>query len=422
MKVFKFGGASVKEAGAVRNVARILRQYAKEELMVIISAMGKTTNALEAILNSYIEGNESTLENQIQQLKDFHFGILNELYGGKDPEPVHQLEDLFIQFEWFFELGERDNYDFLYDQIVGFGEIFSTKIITTYLQKEGFPAKWIDARNFIITNENYREAAVDYRITNSLIERKLKPQLEDKLLVSQGFIGKNRSGHSTTLGREGSDFSAAVFAYALDAEELIIWKDVPGILNADPKQFSETVLFRRLSYSMATEMSYYGASVLHPKTIKPLQNKKIPLQVRSFVNSKQEGTHIGEFDTEPAGQAIIIKKQDQALIRLSNRDFEFVSEPNLSKIFNSLSRNRIKINLMRNSAISFSFSADYNPEKMAEFQAELQDEFEIQMKSGLELLSVRNYDSTDLTPLKGERTVLLEQRSGKIIQMVLEQA
>lgn len=418
MKVFKFGGASVKDAEAVRNVARIIESYQNHQLLVVISAMGKTTNALEKILRSFIEGDEN-YQDQIAELKKFHFEILDELYQATDRSAHHQLEDLFLQFEWFFELGEKENYDFLYDQIVGFGEIFSTKIITTYLQSVGIKAKWLDARNFIITNENYREAAVDFKLTQSMVERKIPALLQNEVILTQGFIGKNRMGHATTLGREGSDFSASIFAWALNAEEVCIWKDVPGVLNADPKKFDDTILFKELSYRDTVEMSYYGASVLHPKTIQPLQNKAIPLHVRSFVNPDQEGTRIAEGVAPQKEIPVIISKEGQALIHITSNDFSFIAENSLSLIFSALANNGIKIHVMRNSAMRFTLCADFDEKKFKNLRAELEPTFSMEVREDLHLLTIRNATEALLKNLLKDRDVRLEQRTEFVRQYVL---
>ncbi|MCB0738771.1 MAG: aspartate kinase [Bacteroidetes bacterium] len=419
MRVFKFGGASVKNADAVRNVARVIKEHGKGELLVVISAMGKTTNALEAILNDFVKGNDD-YKDKILALRKFHFDILEELYEGQNEDPKHQLEDLFLQFEWFFELGERDNYDFLYDQIVGFGEVFSTKIITTYLQSIGMAAKWIDARNFIITNDNYREAGVDFKVTEGLITRKIPPMLANNVLITQGFIGKNRNGHTTTLGREGSDFTAAIFAWALNATETVIWKDVPGILNADPKRFDECVMFDGLSYLDAVEMSYYGASVLHPKTMQPLQNRNIPLHVRSFVNPEGKGTVVAKDIESRTDLPVIIVKDNQVLVHIKPKNFSFIAEHNLSQIFTSLANNRIRMNLMRNSAVSFTLCTDADEKKLQRLQNDLEEFFDLELTTDLQLITIRHYDRPTVEKMVGTKKVLLEQRSEHVKQFVVE--
>ncbi|MBI1184698.1 aspartate kinase [bacterium] len=419
MKVFKFGGASVKDAEAIRNVARIIKMYENDQLLVVISAMGKTTNALENILTQFINDNAAYAES-IAALKKFHFNILEELYQGEDPSAYHQLEDLFLQFEWFFELGEKDNYDFLYDQIVGFGEIFSTKIIATYLQSVGIKAKWLDARNFIITNDNYREAAIDFKLTESMVQRKIPDLLSDEIIITQGFIGKNRQGHATTLGREGSDFTAAIFAWALNAQEVDIWKDVPGILNADPKKFSDTILFEELSYRDAVEMSYYGASVLHPKTMQPLQNRNIPLHVRSFVKPEESGTMIFDRAINKQHIPVIIAKENQCLVHVASNNFDFIAERNLSRIFQAIAQNRVKINLMRNSAMRFTFCTDFDERKLNALKTELEPEFVLETEPGLRLLTIRNATDEYIDKLTDNQELILEQKIEHVAQFVLQ--
>jgi aspartate kinase len=419
MRVFKFGGASVKDAEAIRNVARIIKKYERDPLLVVISAMGKTTNALEKILSEFIN-KDKAYEQSIADLKKWHFDILDELYEGNDPSAQHQLEDLFLQFEWFFELGETENYDFLYDQIVGFGEIFSTKIITTYLQSAGIKAKWLDARNFIITNDNYREAAVDFKLTESMVQRKLPEILKDEIIITQGFIGKNRMGHATTLGREGSDFTAAIFAWALNAKEATIWKDVPGVMNADPRKFNDTVLFKELSYRDAVEMSYYGASVLHPKTMQPLQNRGIPLNVRSFVNPDETGTTVSADIPQQTEIPVFIAKENQCLVSIASNNFSFIAEHNLSTIFNAIAQSRVKINLMRNSAMRFTFCTDNDERKLNVLKTALEPEFNLEIKPNLRLLTARNANSETRNKLVAEYDVLLEQRIERVRQYVVK--
>lgn len=415
MKVFKFGGASVKDAEAIRNVASIIGTQGQGDLLVVVSAMGKTTNALESILAQYIEGNPA-YRNEIDKLKSFHFNILHELYKGSDPAALHQLDDLFLQFEWFFELDEKGNYDFLYDQVVAFGEVFSTKIIATYLQSVGMAAKWFDARNFIITNDNYREAAVDFALTESLIQRKIPQMIGEGPLITQGFIGKNRQGHTTTLGREGSDFSAAIFAWALHASELCIWKDVPGILNADPKRFPNTVKFQELSYTDAVEMSYYGASVLHPKTMQPLQNRHIPLHVRSFMAPELPGTRIADGVTAQAEIPVAIVKDHQCLVRIASANFSFIAESNLSRIFQSIAENGLKINLMRNSAMCFELVTDCDARKLTALLAHLDAEYLVEHTAGLSLVTFRNAGPQFIHNVLQDKEIVLEQKTGNVAQ------
>lgn len=418
MRVYKFGGASVKDAEAVKNVANIIKQNNPDELLVVVSAMGKSTNALESILADYLL-NGKNFQDEIKQLKKFHFDITKELFNDKNHDIFNQLEDLFIQLEWFFELGEKDNYDFLYDQVVCFGEILSTKIVAAYLQEQSISAKWLDSRNFIITNDNYREAKVDFKVTESLINRKLPQILKNNVIVTQGFIGKNRAGHTTTLGREGSDFTAAIFAFSLNAEEVCIWKDVPGILNADPKWFSKTVKFDELSYSDSIEMAYYGASVLHPKTMQPLQNKAIPLKVKSFINPNAEGTVISADAKDRFDIPAFIVKDKQLLVSIAAKNYSFIAEQNLSKIFKVLADNRVKINLMQNTAISFSFCTDADERKINNMKADLEEEYNITFKDNLQLFTIRNYTQEAVDEYIDADKVKLEQKTGRNLQFVL---
>jgi len=421
MQIFKFGGASVKDAEAVRNVKDILEKYASGPIVVVISAMGKTTNALEAVLDAYWNG-EDWLE-KLDIVKEYHYNILIELIPDESSPAWDDFKSIFKQLKKHLKKELKYSYDGEYDYIVSHGEIISTKIISAYLNESGFANQWIDARNYIITNALHREARVDWDMTQAFISDYLPSIVEKSPVITQGFIGSTTKKITTTLGREGSDFTASVFAYCLNADELVIWKDVPGILNADPKKFAETVKFDSLSYHDVVEMTYYGATVLHPKTIKPLQNKNIPLSLRSFLDPELAGTLISNIDENlPVNLTpIIIIKEHQALISLSTRDYSFIAEEAIEMIFDEVVRYGIKVNVMRNSAISFQMSIDERHGSGEDFLSVLEKEFEISKLTGLELLTVKYPSETILKKLLKNKKIHLEMKSGDTVQYVLQQ-
>lgn len=418
MQVFKFGGASVKDAAAVKNVSEILKKFAKNSTIVVISAMGKTTNALEKLVNAYFYKKEDP-EIILQQIKDFHFTIIKELFIDKNHTIYNEIENTFVEINWIIEEEPSSDYNFVYDQIVSVGEVLATKIVAAYLNQNGVKNKWMDARDFIQTDNTYREAKVDYELSESLVKTNLWPQLNsNNIVVTQGFIGGTSENFTTTLGREGSDYTAALLAYFTNAESVTIWKDVPGVLNADPKWFKNTKKIDELTYHDAIELTYYGASVIHPKTIKPLQNKGIPLFVRSFLDPVSEGTKIGKTSKRLPIPGYIFKV-DQILISIQPKDFSFIAEDNLSDIFELFSKHSVKIHAMQNSAINFSVCTDNDTRKIEPLIQELQKHFKILYNVGVELLTIRNYDQKTIEKLTENKTILLEQRSRNTIQMVM---
>ena len=421
MQVLKFGGASVQDAEAVKNVTRIMRDYAKEPYLVVVSAMGKTTNALESILDAYIEGDDRLWE-ELEALKQFHYNIACELFQRDDHSIMDELENMLFDLEFYLEKSVNHSYDYLYDQIVSFGELLSTKIVSRYLNEQGITNKWIDARNFVLTGHNHRAATVYWDKTTEAIERKLSRLLDKMPVITQGFIGATEQKVTTTLGREGSDYSAGIFAYSLNAERVIVWKDVPGVLNADPRMFSDTVKFDSLSYGEAIEMTFYGAKVLHPRTIKPLQNKGIPLEVRSFINPEQPGTHIHERGQEPTAAPVIIFKSDQMLVKLSTLDYDFIAEENLSKVFRELANTGLTMNLMNTSAITFAFCTDRDDEKLHSLSEQLRTDFGIEQEVNLSLLTIRHFNRSIVEQMTKGKEVLLENSDGATIQMVLRES
>jgi aspartate kinase len=423
MKVFKFGGASVKDAISVLNVAAILRKYENEKLIVAISAMGKTTNALEKVLASWFE-NDPAKDKLIQEVADYHLEITKGLFADKNSTVYTEIDQLFQNIKTYLVTPPRFTYDKEYDQVVSYGEILSTTIIQHYLIQEGIACHCFDVRKLIITDSNYREGRIKWEETVNNIQEALNPVIAlpgNQVMLTQGFLGSNSEGFTTTLGREGSDFSAAIFAYALDAEEMIIWKDVPGLLNADPKYFSNTEKLGQISYREAIELSYYGATIIHPKTIKPLQNKNIPLRIKSFVDPESEGSFIHSDTSSDNLIPSFIFKVDQVLISISPRDFSFIDEQNLSEILGTFAQLNVRINLMQNSAISFSVCIDDNERRLPELFEELRKKYNARYNTGLELITIRHYDQATIDRvLADEKKILLEMRTRATAQMVVK--
>lgn len=418
MDIFKFGGASVKDAAGVRNIANIVRDYRNGKLLVVISAMGKITNKLEELTHSYLNGNEET-HAIFDEIKHFHFQIIEELFEGKSNPVYDDVANTFVEIDWLIEDEPENDQDYIYDQIVSIGEVVSTKIVAAWLNETGSKALWTDARNFIQTDNTYREGKVDWAKTNQIIQKDLVPLLDENIIVTQGFIGGTSENYTTTLGREGSDYSAAIFASCLDAAALTIWKDVPGVLNADPKWFDETEMIAQLSYHDAIELTYYGATVIHPKTIKPLQNKGIPLFVRSFISPAGTGTAITK-ENNPLPVPSFIFKVNQALISIFPKDYSFIIEENLSNIFELFHKHKIKINTMLNSAISFSVSVDDQTEKIEKLIQDLATQFTVKYNKGLELVTIRYYNQSTIDRVSVDKDILLEVKSRHTCQMVMK--
>lgn len=410
MKVFKFGGASVKDAAGVRNLAEIVRSQG-QNTVVVVSAMGKTTNALESIVRAYVDKRSDTLQAQLADLKTYHTDIMNELTGN-----FSQVHLTFDQLENYLKSPVSGFYDEVYDQIVSLGELLSTQIIAAYLTKTGISTRWIDARQIIRTDTTFREGRVDWQVTNQQIKNAVK---KTGVNITQGFIGQTDDNRTTTLGREGSDYTAAIFAYCLQAESVTIWKDVPGVLNADPKWFDETVLLEKLTYQDAIELAYYGATVIHPKTIKPLQNKGIPLYVKSFLKPDAPGTVIGNYERHLTIPSFIFKV-NQVLISLHPNDFSFIAEDNLSRIFGRFAQAGVKINLMQNTAISFSVVVDNNPDRVPALLELLKQDFRVSYNDGLELITIRYYDPGTIERVLPNKKLLLEQKSRYTVQLVVK--
>ena len=417
MRIFKFGGASVKDAAAVRHVGQILTAYANTPLVIIVSAMGKTTNALEGIVAAYFyeEGDAFALLNT---LKNEHFELTHQLLGNDSEVVFDAINDLFVEIEWIIEEAPSESYDYIYDQIVSIGEMVSTHIVAAYLRSIGLPTTWIDARDLIRTDNTYRDGNVDWADTQARMQRTIPPLLAQGFVVTQGFIGGTSENFTTTLGREGSDYTAAICAYCLNAVDITIWKDVPGVLTADPRLFADARLLPAVSYREAIEMTYYGAQVIHPKTIKPLQNKNIPLWVRSFIDPTSSGTRI-DNTPDPSPQEMIVVKAAQMMLHISTRDFSFVVEEHLSTIFALLAKHRLSANMMQNTAISFSVCLNDIPVRVAALLLDLEAIFNVEIDKNLSLITVRHYTAATLARLKVGKTVLLEEHLQDTAQMVV---
>ncbi|HYG02925.1 MAG TPA: aspartate kinase [Chryseosolibacter sp.] len=415
MKVFKFGGASVKDAAGVRNVAAILQNYPNQALIVVVSAMGKTTNALEKILSLSMNGN--SFASELDALKEYHHKIMRELFS-KDHEIWKSAEEVFKTIEG--QLKKKRSADELYDQVVSQGEIISTLIVHHYINDQGIDAEWVDAREYITTDNTFREGKVDWKKTRMNMDF-IKLKLErNQIVLTQGFIGRSPDGLTTTLGRDGSDFTAGIFASILDAESVTIWKDVPGVMNADPKKVPDAaIVFNELPFKEAAEMTYYGASVIHPKTIKPLAVKNIPLYVKNFYEPSAPGTKIYECKVDKL-PPLIVFKENQCLVSCKVTDYTFVTEDQMSMIFNILSELNIRINVMQNSAISFSFCVDFREDKLGQLIRKLHDHFEVFYNTGLTLITVKNYDESTFNKYRTMPGVLLEQSSRSTLQVLVK--
>jgi len=413
MKVFKFGGASLKNADSIRQVTSIILSYAPDNLLIVVSAMGKTTNALEELLS--VRNVKHELQSRLRALRKYHQQIIAELFT----EAAYiqaEIEKIFLDLE--YELNQQTPPNQIYDQVVSKGELISSIIVFHYLKTKLASCYWHDARTSICTDRNFREGKVDWVKTEFQIQP-LRLLVENSTIITQGFIGKTEDGLTTTLGREGSDFSAAIFASCLHAESVVIWKDVPGVMNADPKRLPTAIVFDELPFKEAAEMTYYGASIIHPKTIKPLANKRIPLYVKNFTDVALPGTKIHECTIENL-PPLIVFKDNQCLISCKVTDYTFISEQQLSIIFHALSELDIRLNLMQNSAISFSFCIDFREDKVSLLIEKLQQNFDVFYNTGLTLITIKNYDETTFETYRKKKGVLLEQSSRSTLQVLVK--
>ena len=421
MQVYKFGGASVKDADAVRNVTAILKENNFNEKVVVISAMGKTTNALEDVINQYY-GNDATWEKTLDGVFEKHLEIINALYsnGGHD-KAVADVKVLVEGVRKFLKENNSRNYNYIYDQVVSLGEYISTTIVSDYANSIGLKNTLLDVKQVLFTDNAYTEGKVDFKKTEEAIKRKVAELTKTGFVITQGFVGSTPEGFATTLGREGSDYTASIFAYATDAERMTVWKDVEGIMNADPKEYKEAQFLSEITYHEAIEMTYYGASVIHPKTIKPIQNKNIPLEVRSFVNYSKRGSIISANANTNFLPPIMIWKRQQVLLSFSAKDFSFIAEEHLSKVFSTFAENRLRINMMQNAAISFSIAVDFKKEKIENVIDQLQNDFSITRNDNLTLLTIRHYNQGIIDKLTKDKDILVRQIARTTIQLLMRE-
>jgi aspartate kinase len=417
MRIFKFGGASVKDADGIKNVFSVLEKVGNEDTLLVISAMGKTTNALELVIKNYFE-KSNELHSSLQDVRKYHNQILLDLFDDEEHDVFYAVNSHFADLEYFLRSNKSPNYNFVYDQIVSYGEIVSTTIVSHYFNHAGLKNNWIDVRNFIKTDNNYRDAEVDWEKTQQLISKGIKKKA---LNITQGFLGSDENNFTTTLGREGSDYTAAIFAYCLNAESVTIWKDVPGVLNADPRYFENAVLLNQISYREAIELAFYGASVIHPKTLQPLQKKEIPLFVKSFINPLLPGTSVSKGeDLEPKTPCFIVKKE-QLLLSLSSIDFSFIIEENISEIFALFHQYKIKVSLIQNSAISFSVCIEDKFGNFRELKNILSKKFKVSYNEKVSLYTIRHFDEKAAKMVEKDKTVLLKQISRETMQIVTKE-
>ncbi|RZN83666.1 MAG: aspartate kinase [Winogradskyella sp.] len=414
MKIFKFGGASVKDAEGVKNVATVLKTVGYENTLIIVSAMGKTTNAMELVVKSYFE-NKPELQSALQDVKKFHNQILLDLFDNERHPVFDKIKSLFSELDSFFKINKSPDYNFVYDQAIGFGELLSTTIISFYLNEIGLKNNWLDVRSFIKTDSYYRRANVDWNTTQAQISESFDRSI---LNITQGFLASDANNFTTTLGREGSDYTSAIFAYCLNATSVTIWKDVPGVLNADPRYFENAQLLNQISYREAIELAFYGASVIHPKTLQPLQRKEIPLYVKSFLNPEAAGTIVSKGKTlEPEIPCFIVKK-NQILISLSSLDFSYIVEENISEIFSLLHLYKMKVDVIQNSAISFSVCLENTYNNLEKLLQHLKAKFNVTCHENVSLYTIRHFTEDSVLSLEKDKTVLLKQLTQQTVQIV----
>jgi aspartate kinase len=412
MKVFKFGGASLKSAPAIRNVTSIITSQGRENLLVVVSAMGNTTDALEKIIALSQAG--KTFNHELNEIENYHFGIIKELFS--DPKNLSlQLKSLLDELK--DKVLRKGEYDFIYDQVIGYGEIISSIIVYNLILSEGLPVEWIDSRNYVKTDSTFREGQIQWHETENKIGG-LKSAIKNKITIAQGFIGTDDKNDTVSLGREGSDFSAAIFGCCLKAESVTIWKDVPGVMSADPKRIPNAVVFEELPYKETAEMTYYGASVIHPKTVKPLANRGIPLHVKSFIDPALTGTKIYECHINKL-PPLIVHKENQCLISCRVTDYSFINEEQIGIIFRAISETGLRVNVMQNSAISFSFCVDYRENRVLKLISLLSKSFEVFYNTGLTLITVKNYDTKTFNEYRNSKGVILEQSSRSALQVLI---
>ena len=413
MKVFKFGGASVKDAAGVKNVQNVLEKTGNGPKVIVISAMGKTTNALEIVIKDYLF--EKEIPKSLEAVEETHFEILNELFEDTKAQVFTKVNTLFTELKNFLQHNKSEQYDFVYDQVICYGELVSTTIVSEYLNSQNVNTNWVDAREFIKTDSVYRDAGVNWEETQEAIQRNLNL---NKINITQGFIGSDPNNFTTTLGREGSDYTAAIFAYCLNAENVTIWKDVPGVLNADPRVFKDPELLQHISYEEAIELAFYGASVIHPKTLQPLQQKEIPLFVKPFLKPESEGTKVGKGALIFPEIPCFIVKNDLVLISLSTLDFSFMVEENISEIFRLFHQYQMKVDLIQNSAISFSVCVDNKFNQLEKLIQHLKARFKVSFVPGVSLFTIRHFNDEAIASLEKDKEILLKQLTHNTLQIV----
>ncbi|GAA4233297.1 aspartate kinase [Postechiella marina] len=416
MQVFKFGGASVRDANGIKNLASVLKLVGSANTLIVVSAMGKTTNAIEIVIKNYFN-NKAELQSSIQDVKKYHNQILLDLFTNEKHIVFKKVTLLFEELNVFLKSNKSPDYNFVYDQIIGFGELISTTIINEYLNTIGLKSNWLDVREYIKTDNYYRSANVNWEQTQKQISATFNKSI---LNITQGFLGSDSNNFTTTLGREGSDYTAAIFAYCLNAEHVTIWKDVPGVLNADPRYFENAQLLNKISYREAIELAFYGASVIHPKTLQPLQRKEIPLYVKSFLHPEQPGTMVAkEMSLEPNIPCFIVKK-NQVLIALSSLDFSYIVEENISEIFNLLHVYKMKVHVIQNSAISFSVCVDNVYGNLEVLLQQLKAKFKVMCYNNVSLYTIRHYNKPVVEQLEKDKVVLLKQLTEETMQLICE--
>jgi aspartate kinase len=420
MQVYKFGGASVKDAAAVKNVVTILKENQGNNKVVVISAMGKSTNELENVINLYY-ANKPEWNDALTGVLYKHTVIIDALFDGRGEDAYNAVKAVVVKTRDFLEKNTSRNYNFIYDQVVSTGEYISTTIVSIYANAQGVKNTLLDAKECVFTDNAYTEGKVDWKKTEKAINEKVPAITKDAFVITQGFIGCTPEGFTTTLGREGSDYTASIFAYSLNAERMTVWKDVEGIMNADPKEYSEAQFLSEISYHEAIEMTYYGASVIHPKTIKPIQNRNIPLEVRSFVNYSKRGSVISANANTSFLPPIIIWKRQQVLLSFSAKDFSFIAEEHFTHLFAVIAENRLRVNMMQNAAISFSVCVDFKREKIDNIVEELSKEFSITRNENLTLVTIRHYNPGIIDKLTKDKDVLLRQMSRTTLQVLMRE-
>ena len=415
MRIYKFGGASVKDASGVKNLVKILNELGNDKTLIVVSAMGKMTNSLEFVVKNYFE-NQKELEYSLNEIFVFHNNILNELFSENNHPIYFEIKEIFENLKVFLKRNKSPNYSFVYDQVVSFGEIVSTKIINSYLNYVNIKSNWLDSRLLIKTDSKYRDANLNWQVTQNNISNRVNNSL---LNITQGFIASDDNNFSTTLGREGSDYSAAIFAYCLNAESVTIWKDVPGVLNADPRVFKKPQLLNKISYTEAIELAFYGASVIHPKTLQPLQKKEIPLYVKSFLDPSSHGTAISRgIKIDPEIPCFIVQR-NLSLLKLSSLDFSFIVEDNISDIFQILHENKMKVDLIQNSAISFSVCVYDKYYRLKELLSILKATYKVECTENVSLFTIRHFNENSSKEILKNNKLLLEQRTKETLQLVV---